>query len=57
MKKLVLSDFHERIGGKMVIPIGDKVQKMVLVTRINKTKFEKKILGEFYFVPMLKNLN
>ena len=41
----------------MVIPIGDKVQKMVLVTRINKTKFEKKILGEFYFVPMLKNIN
>ena len=53
-KKLLI---QLRIGGKMVIPIGDKVQKMVLVTRINKTKFEKETFGEFYFVPMLKNIN
>ena len=53
-KKLLI---QLKIGGKMVIPIGDKVQKMVLVTRINKAKFEKEILGEFYFVPMLKNIN
>ena len=39
----------------MVVPIGDSVQKMTLINRINDKKFEKKTFGDYRFVPMLKN--
>ena len=44
-----------KIGGRMVVPIGDSVQKMTLIHRINDKKFEKKTFGDYRFVPMLKN--
>ena len=41
----------------MVIPVGNNTQKMTYILRISKNKYEKKILGDFKFVPMLKNKN
>ncbi|MDZ4149240.1 MAG: protein-L-isoaspartate(D-aspartate) O-methyltransferase [Flavobacteriaceae bacterium] len=46
-----------KIGGKMVIPVGDETQEMICVTRKSATDFEKKSLGKFRFVPMLANKN
>ena len=45
-----------KIGGKMVIPVGDEIQKMKLLTKLSETDFETKIFGDFQFVPMLKNI-
>ena len=45
-----------KIGGRMVIPVGEEVQKMKLVTNISASDFETKIFGDFQFVPMLKNI-
>ena len=53
-KKLLL---QLKIGGSMVIPVGDNTQKMTYILRTSKNKYEKKILGDFKFVPMLKNKN
>ena len=45
-----------KVGGKMVIPIGNqKNQIMNLITRISKNKIKKTELGNFLFVPMLTN--
>lgn len=46
-----------KIGGKLVIPIGNETQIMTLLTRINETQFEKQEFGEFKFVPLLTNKN
>ena len=45
-----------KIGGRMVIPVGDEVQKMKLVTKLSESDFETKIFGDFQFVPLLKNI-
>lgn len=45
------------IGGRLVIPVGDKVQIMTLFVRTGQKDFEKTELGEFKFVPLLKNKN
>ena len=42
-----------KIGGKMVIPVGKKIQTMMLIKRISKDKFKEKKLGSFSFVPMI----
>ena len=47
---------HLKIGGRMVIPVGDEVQKMKLLTKLSESDFETKIFGDFQFVPMLKNI-
>ena len=44
-----------KIGGKLVIPVGDDVQKMTVFTRKGEKEFDKKEYGDFRFVPMLKN--
>ena len=44
-----------KIGGKMIIPIGELVQKMFLINKNGENDFEKTDLGSFKFVPMLKN--
>ncbi|MFL2608991.1 MAG: protein-L-isoaspartate(D-aspartate) O-methyltransferase [Flavobacteriaceae bacterium] len=45
-----------KIGGKMILPIGNKKnQIMNLITRISENKIKKIELGNFLFVPMLKN--
>ncbi len=44
-----------KIGGRLVIPVGDKVQIMTLLIRKNETQFEKHEVGDFMFVPLLEN--
>ena len=46
-----------KIGGRLVIPLGDKEQIMTLLIRKNVTQFEKHEFGEFKFVPLLENKN
>jgi len=43
-----------KIGGRLVIPVGDDVQIMTLYIRKGEKEFEKHELGDFRFVPMLK---
>ena len=43
-----------KIGGKLVIPVGDDVQVMTLFIRKGEKEFEKHEFGDFRFVPMLK---
>ncbi|WP_075602281.1 protein-L-isoaspartate(D-aspartate) O-methyltransferase [Saccharicrinis aurantiacus] len=43
-----------KIGGNMVIPVGDKSQNMIRITRISATEFDQEDFGKFAFVPMLK---
>ncbi len=44
-----------KVGGRMVIPLGDKVQTMTLIEKIGPKKFEKTEFGEFKFVPLLEH--
>jgi protein-L-isoaspartate(D-aspartate) O-methyltransferase len=46
-----------KIGGRLVIPLGDEHQIMTLLIRKNETQFEKHEFGEFRFVPLLENKN
>ena len=46
-----------KIGGRLVIPVGDDPQIMTLYVRQSATKFEKKEFGEFRFVPLLEDKN
>ncbi|PRZ21620.1 protein-L-isoaspartate(D-aspartate) O-methyltransferase [Flavobacterium granuli] len=46
-----------KIGGRLVIPLGEDVQEMTLLIRKNETQFEKHELGEFRFVPLLEDKN
>jgi protein-L-isoaspartate(D-aspartate) O-methyltransferase len=46
-----------KIGGKLVIPLGEDIQTMTLIIRTGEKDFEKQELGKFRFVPMLKEKN
>jgi len=46
-----------KIGGRLVIPVGDKDQVMTMLIRKNETQFEKHEFGDFRFVPLLENKN
>jgi len=46
-----------KVGGRLVIPVGDDVQIMTLYIRTSEKDFEKHELGKFRFVPMLKKRN
>jgi protein-L-isoaspartate(D-aspartate) O-methyltransferase len=46
-----------KIGGKLVIPVGEKEQIMTMLIRKNETQFEKHEFGDFKFVPLLENKN
>ncbi|MDN3667117.1 protein-L-isoaspartate(D-aspartate) O-methyltransferase [Algibacter miyuki] len=46
-----------KIGGRLVIPVGDDVQIMTLFVRKGPKEFEKEELGEFRFVPLLEDKN
>ncbi|MFT5752929.1 MAG: protein-L-isoaspartate(D-aspartate) O-methyltransferase [Flavobacterium sp.] len=46
-----------KVGGKLVIPLGDEHQIMTMLIRKNETQFEKQEFGEFRFVPLLENKN
>ena len=45
------------IGGRLIIPLGNKIQVMTKVERISDTNFKKKTFGEFKFVPLLRDIN
>ncbi|MDD3773456.1 MAG: protein-L-isoaspartate O-methyltransferase, partial [Weeksellaceae bacterium] len=44
-----------KIGGRLVIPVGDQEQIMTLLVRTNETRFEKQEFGTFRFVPLLED--
>ncbi len=46
-----------KVGGRLVIPLGEKHQIVTLLIRKNETQFEKHEFGEFRFVPLLENKN
>jgi len=46
-----------KIGGKLVIPVGENVQIMTVFTRKSETEFMKEEHGEFRFVPLLEDKN
>lgn len=46
-----------KVGGRLVIPVGENEQIMTLLIRKNETQFEKHEFGDFKFVPLLENKN
>jgi protein-L-isoaspartate(D-aspartate) O-methyltransferase len=46
-----------KIGGMLLIPVGDATQIMTLFIRKSAKEFEKQELGDFAFVPMLEDKN
>jgi protein-L-isoaspartate(D-aspartate) O-methyltransferase len=44
-----------KVGGIMVIPVGDDVQQMLVYTKISDTEFSCEEHGSFRFVPMLED--
>ena len=46
-----------KVGGSLLIPVGDKTQIMTLFIRKSSKEFEKHELGDFAFVPMLGDKN
>ncbi|MBR1769019.1 MAG: protein-L-isoaspartate(D-aspartate) O-methyltransferase [Bacteroidales bacterium] len=54
-KSLPIELFNQlKIGGIMVIPVGDKVQQMLRIEKTSETEYKQESFGEFSFVPMLK---
>lgn len=45
------------IGGVLVIPVGEEVQKMLRIKRLSETEFQEDTLDSFRFVPFLEGLN
>src|SRR5690606_16960379 len=45
-----------KIGGIMVIPLGDKNQMMTTFLRVSETDFERMEFGDCLFVPMLDRM-
>jgi len=43
------------VGGRLIIPVGDEIQKMKLVIKKSKTDIEIIDNGDFRFVPLLRN--
>ncbi|PKD20967.1 protein-L-isoaspartate O-methyltransferase [Salegentibacter salinarum] len=46
-----------KVGGKMVIPVGDDIQIMTLFIRKSPKEFDKTEFGQFRFVPLLGDKN
>ncbi len=46
-----------KVGGKMVIPVGEDDQVMMRITRKTDTEFEREAFGNFRFVPLLEDKN
>lgn len=44
-----------KVGGKLVIPVGENPQIMTLFDRKSQRNFDKQTFGEFRFVPLLEN--
>ena len=46
-----------KVGGKLVIPVGQKQQQMMRFTRTSEKSFDKETFGTFHFVPLLGDKN
>lgn len=46
-----------KVGGRLVIPVGETTQIMTLIIRKGETEFEKQEFGDFKFVPLLEDKN
>ena len=46
-----------KIGGRLVIPVGDAMQVMTLFIRKGQKEFDQEEFGEFRFVPLLEDKN
>ncbi|MGB5943115.1 MAG: protein-L-isoaspartate(D-aspartate) O-methyltransferase [Leeuwenhoekiella sp.] len=46
-----------KVGGKLIIPLGEKEQVMTEITRVEEARFEKQEHGNFRFVPLLEDKN
>lgn len=46
-----------KVGGRLVIPVGESVQVMTLFVRKSPKEFDKKEFGQFRFVPLLEDKN
>ena len=46
-----------KVGGRLVIPVGEDVQTMTMFTRKDAKEFEQLEFGEFRFVPLLEDKN
>jgi protein-L-isoaspartate(D-aspartate) O-methyltransferase len=46
-----------KIGGRLVIPVGEDLQIMMLITRNSDKEFERRECGSFRFVPLLEDKN
>lgn len=46
-----------KVGGRLVIPVGEDVQIMTLFIRKDNKEFEQHEFGEFRFVPLLEDKN
>ena len=46
-----------KVGGRLVIPVGENVQIMSVFLRKSDTEFQKETYGEFRFVPLLEDKN
>lgn len=45
-----------KIGGILLIPLGEgDTQEMVWLKKVSETNFDRKVLGNFRFVPLLQN--
>lgn len=46
-----------KIGGRLVIPVGQEEQVMTRILRISEKEFSKEEFGSFRFVPLLEDKN
>ncbi len=46
-----------KVGGKLVIPVGEDEQIMTVITRKSDKEFEKMEFGAYRFVPLLEDKN
>ncbi len=46
-----------KVGGRLVIPVGERSQVMTLLVRTSEKEFEKTTHGVFRFVPLLEDKN
>ena len=46
-----------KTGGKLVIPVGEKQQFMMRLTKTGENSFDKEKFGRFRFVPLLEDKN
>ena len=45
-----------KVGGKMVIPVGEGAQVITRIVKLNENEFKEERYGNFVFVPMLEDV-